>query len=239
MQITQSSDVQHAQQRFSHRHIDSGIIAKVEEYDDSYCVTTTRGTGFGGITKPVNVVPQAGQTITFYLYQGSRVQGIDLDGKELFFKTKEELEVERQEEIKKMEAEKAERKQKFDSELANPNSEFNKRLARLPKVFKQRFQKFFRLGDGFWDLAWYELAACETALKIAYACKSWQNIRKFNKMNCDEQKAMIPDMDDGLSGNQFGFACLTARFYLQDPKTVRRIRGAMSPLTGSKPYIGR
>ncbi len=226
-------------QRTTHNHTEHGIIAKVEEDDDSYFVTTNSGSGFGGIYKPAKITPQVGQRITLYLYKGSRIQGIDLDGKELFFKTKEDLETERLEALKKIEEERLERKHKFDSELADPNSDFNKRIARLPKVFKQRFQKFFRLGDGFWDLAWYELVACETAIQIAYACKSWQNIRKFYNMNSEEQRAMIPTMDGGLSGNMFGFACKTAQLYLRDPKLVRRIRGAMSPLVGSKPYIGK
>jgi hypothetical protein len=226
-------------QRAVHTNTEHGIIAKVEEDDDSYCVTTTSGIGFGGIFKPMKMTPQVGQRITFYLNQGSRIQGIDLDGKELFFKTKEELEAERLEGIRKMEAERLERKQKFDTQLADPNSDFNQRLAMLPKVFRQRFQKFFRLGDDFWDQAWYELVACETAVQISYACRSRQNIRKFYNLSSEEQRAMIPNMDDGLTGNMFGFACMTANFYLRDPKLVRRIRGALSPLVGSKPYIGK
>jgi hypothetical protein len=239
MQVGLNSEIQRSQQKSFHRHTDSGVIAEVQDNSDSYCVTTTCGTGFGGINKPVRIVPQVGQTITFYLYQGSRVQGIDLDGKELFFKTQQELEVERQEEADKMKSKKIKEKEEFYSELANPNSEFNKRLSQLPKVFKQRFQKFFRLGDNFWAHAWYELVACETSLKIAYACKSWQKISLFHKMSWNEQKLMIPTMDNGLSGNQFGFACFAARVYLRDPKNVCRIHGSMSPLTGSKPYIGK
>lgn len=225
--------------RFLHRNTEHGVIAKVEEGEDFYAVTTTGGTGFAGIKKPAKLVPQAGQKITFYFHNGWRVQGIDLDGKELFFKLPEELEEERRQALILLEAEMALRKQKFDAELADPHSKFNLRLARLPKVFRQRFQKFFRLGKDFWDHAWYELVSCETALKIASACGSWQKIRKFRAMNSEEQRALIPTMDDGLSGNMFGFACMLARFYLRDSKLVLRMHGAMSPLVGSKPYIGK
>ncbi|MCA9364193.1 hypothetical protein KC727_03165 [Candidatus Kaiserbacteria bacterium] len=230
-------NLQQAAERLVHRHVDTGVITKVSESDDYYSISL-EGSGFG-IAKPVDRTPEVGQTVTLYLFQGSRIQGVDLDGEPLFFKSKDDLEVERQKELKRIEAEKAERKIKFFAELENPDSDFNRRLHRLPKVFQQRFKKFFRLGEDFWDLAWYELVACETALKIAYACKSWQGIRRFYGMTWDEQKALIPSMDDGMSGNQFGFACSVANVYLRNPKLVRKVRGAMSPLTGSKPYIGR
>lgn len=224
-------------ERLAHRNTNTGVITKVHEGEDYFDVSFGH-TGFG-IPKPVDKTPEVGQTVTLYLVQGSRIQGVDLDGEPLFFKSKADLAVERQAALEQIEAEKAERKVKFYAELEDPNSDFNKRLNHLPRVFQQRFQKFFRLGEDFWDLAWYELAACETALKIAYTCKSWQKIRLFHNMTWDEQKALIPSMDDGLSGNMFGFACALATVYLRKSKDVRRVRGAMSPLTGSKPYIGR
>jgi hypothetical protein len=213
------------------------VITKVEESDKWFTVSA-KGSGFG-LEKHLDQTPQVGQTATLYLFQGSRIQGIDLDGEPLFYKTNADLEVERQAATKKRDEEKAVRKVEFFKSYNDPNSDFNQRLNRLPKVFQQRFKKFFRLGDEFWSVAGYELAACETALKIAYACKSWQGIRRFHEMSWDEQKALIPTMDDGLSGNQFGWACVVAKVYLRNSKLVRKVRGAMSPLAGSKPYIGR
>jgi hypothetical protein len=238
MEAVQNSVVR-VKQKALHHHIERSVIKNIEEVHDRYYVTTTNGSSFAGIMKPASIVPEVGQKISLYLHRGSSVRGVDLDGKELFFKTDEELEVERQEAIEQIEAEEAENKIKFDAELANPNSDFNKRLAALPKVFRQRFRRFFRLGDGFWAEAWYELVACETAIKIAYACKSLRGIRKFKEMSYGEQTQMIPTIDDGLSGNQFGFACAVAGVYLRNPKLVIRVRGALSPLVGSKPYIGR
>lgn len=224
-------------ERRVHRHVNTGVITRVEEGEQCFIITAN-GSCFG-IEKPITKAPKVGQTFTLYLFQGSRIQGIDLDGEPLFFKSKADLEVERQEALKRIEVAKAERKVKFFVELDDPNSDFNRRLSSLPKVFQQRFKKFFRLGEDFWDLAQYELVACQTALKIAYACRSWQGIRRFHKMTSSEQHELIPSMDDGMSGNQFGFACAVAGIYLQNPKLVRKVRGAMSPLTGSKPYIGR
>lgn len=226
-------------QKKSHRNTEVSTIVRVEEKRDSYLITTDSSTCYGGISKPAKVVPEVGNLIKLYLYGGMRVRGVDLDGEEVFFKTDEDLEEDRKEAIRRNEEEMLLKKQKFDQELADQNSEFNKRLGALPKVFKQRFRKFFRLGENFFDVAWYELVACETALKIAYACRGWQKIRKFQKMRWVEQKKMIPSLDEGLSGNQFGFACCLAAIYLKNSKNVLRVRGALSPLTGSKPYWGR
>lgn len=221
------------------RNINTSVITKVTESEDSYCIETKTGAGFCGIFKPVKVVPKVGQEVKLYLHRGCNVRGVDLDGQELFFKTDQDLETERQEEIKELEEEKSLRKKKFDKELSDSGSEFNKRLGVLPKVFKQRFKKFFRLGEDFWDLAWYELVACETAFKIAYACRSRHGVRKFCELSWEEQKEMVPGINDGLSGNMFSFACRIAYIYLRDSKNILRVHGALSPLVGSKPYIGR
>lgn len=226
-------------QKESHHDVERSTIVKVEEKEGYYLITTDSSTCYGGISKPAKVVPEVGNLIKLYLYGGMRVRGVDLDGEEVFFKTDEDLEGERIKAVKKHEEEMLLRKQKFDQELTDQNSDFNKRLGSLPKVFKQRFKKFFRLGEHFWDLAWYELVACETALKIAYTCRGWQKIRKFQRMSWVEQKKMIPSLDEGLSGNQFGFACCLAAIYLKDSKNVLRVRGALFPLVGSRPYIGR
>lgn len=226
-------------QKVLYRNVNISVIAKVTESEDSYCIETNTGAGFGGILKPVKIVPKVGQEVKLYLHRGWNVRGVDLDGHELFFKTDAELEAEHQEMLKKSIKEKEGRRQRFNKEFADPNSEFNKRLGALPRVFKQRFKKYFRLGEEFWDVAWYELVSCETAFKIAYACRSRQNIHKFYEMDWEKQKEMIPALEDGLSGNMFNFACHMASIYLRNSKNIRHVRGALSPLVGSKPYIGK
>lgn len=225
-------------ERLYHPFRETSVISAIQEGEKYFDVSTDSSTGFM-IEKPVQKVPQVGQVVTLYLFQGSRIQGIDLDDEMLFFKTKDDLEVERQAAIVKIEREKKIRKRKFDKEFRNPGSAFNVRLSRLPKVFQQRFRKFFRLGEDFWDVAWYELVACEAAVHIAYACGGWQHIQKFRDLSWEEQNTKIPTLEQGLSGNQIGFACAVATLYLRNPKLVPKIRGAMSPLTGSKTYIGK
>jgi hypothetical protein len=212
-------------------------ITSIDEGKKSFSISAG-GMGFS-MSKLYGVIPKVGQTVTLYTFQGCSIRGIDLDGQPVFFKSKTDLEADRQKALKRIEVEKAKRKVKFFREQANPKSDFNRRLARLPRVFQQRFAKFFRLGEDFWDLAWYELVACETAVKIAYACKSRKGIRRFRNLGWEKQGELIPDIDDGLSGNQMGFAYAVAGVYLREPKLVRKVIGAMSPLTGSRPYIGR
>jgi hypothetical protein len=147
---------QQTYERMAHRHTESGVITRVED-DDKMFTISANGWGFG-IQKPIDEIPKVGQTVTIYLFHGSCIQGVDLDGKPLFFKSKADLKVERQAALRRMEVENVERKVKFFAELDNPQSEFNRRLNSLPKVFQQRFKRFFRLGEDFWDLAWYELS---------------------------------------------------------------------------------
>lgn len=226
-----------AAERLIHHHIETDVITKVSESDTCFNISI-KGAGLN-LAKPLAKTPKVGQTITTYLFQGHCIQGVDLDGEPLFFKTEAEIEVERQKALGRIEAEKMKQEIKFFAELEKPDSEFNRRLRRLPKVFQQRFKKFFRLGEDFWNVAWYELVCCETALKIAHACRSWQGIRRFRTMSWNEQKKIVPDLDDGMSGNQFSFARAIASTYLWNSKSVRQFPGAMSPLTGSKTYIGR
>lgn len=230
-------NLQQAAERLMHRHTDTGVITKVEENEQEFAISV-KGWGFG-LKKPIDRIPEVGQTVTLYLFQGCCIQGVDLAEEPLFFKSKDDLEIERRNTLKRIEVEKAEEKMQFFAEFVDSESDFNRRLHRLPKVFQQRFKKFFRLGEDFWDVAWYELEACEAALKIAYAGKSWQGIRRISDMTWDELKAHIPNFNDGVSGQQFYFACEIAHVYLRNPKLVRKVHGAMSPLTGSKPYIGR
>lgn len=228
---------QQAAERLAHLDLETGVVAEVGEFGSWLTIEVNDWVHL--LEKSVPRTPKVGQIATLYRLQGGDIQGIDLDGEPLFFWSKADIEAERQQDLKCIVAEKVERKIKFFEEFDNPQSDFNRRLHRLPKVFQQRFKKFFRLGVDFWDLAWDELVACESALKIAYTCKSWQGIHRFYNMTVDEQKAHIPSLDHEMSGYMFNFACRAAKVYLRNPKLIRKIRGALSPLTGTWRYTGR
>lgn len=230
-------NLQQAKERLGHREFSFGVIAEVLERDCYFSISV--GGSPVRVDKPVGRTPKIGQNVTFYFFKGSFIQGVDIDGEPIFFKSEADLEVERQEELERIEAERAKQKIEFFAKLNDPESDFNRRLHRLPKVFQQCFKKFFRLGEHFWSSAWHELVACETALKIAYACKSWQSIHSVYNMTWHERKTFIPSIDDEISTNQLEFACFVANLYLKNPKWVINAPGARSNIISSKPYIGR
>jgi len=68
----------------------------------------------------------------------------------------------------------------------------------------------------------YNLFACEQGILIADALQSKERIKEFYEMNWDDQKKLVPGLDDGHSGNTFGMACKIAAVYL--PITEAKIR---------------
>jgi hypothetical protein len=154
---------QQAAERLAHLDLETGVVAEVGEFGSWLTIEVNDWVHL--LEKSIPRTPKVGQIATLYRLQGGDIQGIDLDGEPLFFWSKADIEAERQQELECIEAEKVEReirKIKFFAEFDNPQSDFNRRLHRLPKVFQQRFKKFFRLGVDFWDLAWDELVACES-----------------------------------------------------------------------------
>ena len=60
----------------------------------------------------------------------------------------------------------------------------------------------------------YNLFACEEGIKIAESLKNKDKIIEFHKETWENQKLMVPTIDDGHSGNTFGLACKLAIAYL-------------------------
>lgn len=55
-------------------------------------------------------------------------------------------------------------------------------------------------------------------------------------MKYEEQKILVPGLDDGHSGNTFGMSVYLAYWYLTKKDNVTKIQGALSPIVGSKEY---
>jgi hypothetical protein len=64
------------------------------------------------------------------------------------------------------------------------------------------------MGEG------YNRFCCEQGIIIAESLRTKDKIFEFNKMGWDEQKKLVPGLDDGHSGNTFGMACRLAIAYL-------------------------
>jgi hypothetical protein len=60
----------------------------------------------------------------------------------------------------------------------------------------------------------YNLFAMEQAIVIAEALQTKETIIEFKDKGWDEQKKLVPGLDDGHSGNTFGMALRFAIAYL-------------------------
>ncbi len=60
----------------------------------------------------------------------------------------------------------------------------------------------------------YNRFCCEQGIIIAESLRTKDKIVEFHKMGWGEQKALVPGLDDGHSGNTFGMACKLAITYL-------------------------
>jgi len=75
---------------------EDSTIKEVKDEKDGYEITKSDGWSFY-IPKKFGIVPKVGDKTTFYGKPFQRVQGVDIDGKEVFFYTKAELDAEREE----------------------------------------------------------------------------------------------------------------------------------------------
>lgn len=190
---------------------------------DSLCV---------GLKKKYGVTPKVGDKLTTHTKGGTfgTIRGMDLNGVKVFWYTDEELEANRIEWLRKNEEDK---QKKFKDSVA----EMDKQYEALPECFRKRIDKYRQNNDRFRiDYESYELFCCEQAVIIANGCKTIGVIKKFITLPWDEQKKMIPELDEGHSGNTFGAACSLAHWYLKNPVNVVRMHGSIAPLVGSAEY---
>lgn len=128
---------------------------------------------------------------------------------------------------------------KREREFQEQQEDRDKRIAALPEMFRQRMLKFQRDGGHEFrrDYEGYELFCVEQAVAIADALKTPEAIAAFHGLQTwAEQKAAVPGLEDGHSGNTFGCACSLARGYVTDPEFVTKMHGALTPLVGCDDY---
>ena len=207
-------------------HVDNSIIDEVIIEDDGYSVSAGSGGFF--LSKKHKTVPKKGDHMTLYTYQGSCIRGLDLNGKEVFFNSDEQIDKEHEEWRKKYEKEKQET---FEREKA----QYDEQYESLPQIFKDRIDKFRKDNPKFRvDYEAYELFTCIEAVKIAETLKTGDKIREFSE--CNDRWSMVPDLDHGHSGNTMGMATRLAFLYVEHPDFVTEAAGALAPLVGSREY---
>lgn len=166
-----------------------------------------------GLKKAYGVVPKVGDELTVHTKGGTfgTIRGMDLNGKKIFWKTDKELEDERIEWLRKNEEDK---QQKFKDNVAEMDKQYNA----LPKCFQERIDKFRTNNDRFRiDYEGYELFCCEQAVEIAKGCKTADEVKKFSKLDWEQQLKKVPKLSDGHSGNTFGASVYLAYWFLEQP----------------------
>lgn len=207
------------------------VIDEVEEHPDGYVVKHD-GLCYGGIRKPSPIVPKAGMKIRFFgagLF--TQIRGVVVDGVEVFYHTRDEQdELNRQGTIRREQHERDE----FEKNREKMDAQYNA----LPEPLRRRIDKFRANNAEFrWKYEQYELFCCTQAVVIAEACKTEQGVRDFHALDSwEKQKAAVPGLDGGHSGNTFGCACTLALDILSDPERAVKRHGALAPLVGSKEY---
>ena len=214
------------------REYEDVTIKTVDASHDGYSLTRTDGWGFW-IPNVPGVVPTPGSSARIYgRGVGYPFRGVDIDGREVFYRTPAEDDLHH----RKQQAERdAERREQF---LATGRAALDADYSALPPIFRRRIDHFREHGgkDWRWQYEAYEMVCCVDAVKIAAACPSGEAVRDFYALSWGEQKARVPELSDDHSGNTFGMACRLARHFVTEPENVYREHGAMTPLVGCNEY---
>lgn len=195
-----------------------------------WTVTDSEGWSIG-VPEKDGIVPRVGSSIRFYGQGiGFPVRGISIDGRAVYYRTPAEEEAKRIEDV--AESERLQRA-KFARDIAKHDATY----AALPPELRRRIDGFRATSpDWRWRFEAYEAFACAEAVKIATACETVERAREFARLDWPKQRKRVPALDDGHSGNTFGFACRLAHWLLSTPATVEVEHGALCPLVGCAQY---
>lgn len=206
-----------------------GVIKKVEE-DKTHFYIDIEGSWSFSLSKEYGAIPKIGDTITLHTVNFSTVRGVEINGKQVFYKSDKQLEQEHKEWCENY---KKEKQEAFEKDKAQMDFDYES----LPKNFKKRIDRFRTNNPNFRvDFEKYELFCCKEALKIASVCKTQEDVKKFHDLGFDEQIKILPTLSDGHSGNTFGCACMLAKLQLDFPERIHEMHGSLSPLVGSKDF---
>lgn len=220
---------------------------------DRYSITTTDHTSFSVPIWNEDVVLAEGDVITIYhdvAGIGGTITGLSKDGVNLFYKTQELLDLEREQFLLNLKVERLttflKNKEAWRALVAELSAPFRARMQRF--IDEKGFDEFFKEDGG------YELFAVSQA-NVLYAAAlnpelgeklrendvaypdnpndsshnwtsgtlDWENTSenrlicwwalnsKLNDYNYELQKELIPDWEDGHSGNTAGAAYMMAR----------------------------
>jgi len=207
----------------------TGTLTKVEVKEDGYFISIGSTCCFLE-KKWMTVEPKVGDTLTLHTKNLSTVRGAALNGVQIYYKSDAQLEQEYKYFCDKL---KDARLKAFEENKGKMDADYEA----LPRFFKQRIDRFRANNPDFRvEYEPYEMFCCKEAVKIANAFSMGEDVESFKKLPYEEQKEVVPTLDDGHSGNTFGCACSLARAYLDAPDLVPQMHGALAPLVGGEEY---
>ena len=163
----------------------------------------------------------------FYPGGLSRVRGLFLNGRKVFYRTEAEQNQQNADEL-------AESVRLDHEKFEKSRDDMDKRYAALPGVFRDRLDRLRSNNHDFrWRYEQYELFCCEQAVAIA---SHVPNMEAWLALPFDKQKSVVTELSDQHSGNTFGCAVALAKAYLAKPSRVVRMHGALCPLVGCADY---
>lgn len=176
------------------------------------------------------VEPKVGDLARFYGRGiGGSVRGLVLGGRVVYYRTAQEDEVRRLQEVADQAAA---RRRAFEADHAALDAAY----AVLPLEFRRRLDGFRARNPEYrWEYEGYESFVCTEAVKLIVALGSAGAVEHFHGCHGDEQKRLVPGVaysEHSHSGNTFGAACFLAHLYMIDPERVERAHGAICPLVG-------
>lgn len=203
------------------------IIVRVDRDDAGWMITGDHGWSFG--FADTGVAPKVGSVARFYGRGiGFVVRGLVIDGQVIFYRTPDEDRQRHAQWVRDLDAGKRRR-------FAEQEADLDRRVAALPTVFTKRIERFRRNNPDFrWEWEAYELVICETAVLLAQAYILPHQIEINASLPFAALKANIPDLDDGLSGNQFDLAVRLAKVYRDNPLLVPAQHAGMCPIVGCR-----
>lgn len=189
------------------------------------------------------IVPAPGMAIRVYGAIGRPVHGLDIDGREVFWRTPRERAADHAATVARIDRE---WRQRFEE--ARPD--LDARVAALPEPFRQRIERRRENNPEFRQhYESYELFCCEQAVALAERARetdpadpagwivAWARMGKVEGgYDHDGQRRLFPAMDKGHSGNTYATMLSLAHAWLADPDLVDRQYGALAPLVGSDAY---
>lgn len=205
-------------------------ITSVTQEDSGWFLVALSDGWCIGVGPGPAIEPQPGMSIRLYgRGTGYPVRGIVIDDVVIRYQTEAQYQAQAERERA------ADRAAKF-VEFETRRVDVEARIAGLPADFRARFERFIAGNPDFLpEFGDYELMCCEQAVAFA-ARMSANELRAWAKLPHEEQKAAMPEMTDGHSGNTFGFSVRLAILSHEHPHLVALEHGALTPLVGCEDY---